>query len=108
MNSRKHTLSRDIILKKRSDISRVLKSGSRIPGKVFNTFIYNSGNNRVAFLINKRVGNAVKRNRMKRLVREVFRLKKEKFEGKEVVFNIKLFWDDFLYLLSEMENIKEI
>ena len=41
---------------------------------------------RLGITVNKRIGNAVKRNRIKRLIREFFRLNKESFqEGCDVI-----------------------
>lgn len=106
MNSKKqYGLPRTNILKKKKDIQKVLEHGNRIPGRVFNTFVHKTGKTKVAFLTNKRIGKAVRRVRMKRLMREAFRLNKKKFEGMEVVFNIKTFRNDFHYLKKQVDNL---
>lgn len=93
------------MLKKQGEIRKVVNLGQRYSGDVFNLFIYPSDRTRVAFLVQKKIGNSVKRNRMKRLFREVYRLNRETFENKEVVFFIKKFQDDFHYLLDQIRKI---
>ena len=94
-----------MILKKRKEIDDIFKLGIRIPGRIFNAFVHTSGKSSVAFLISKRTGNAVKRNRMKRLFREAFRINKKKFEGKEIIFYIKRFQDDFQIITQHVKNL---
>ena len=60
---------------KRSDFLRLSKEGRRIQGEHF-VVHYGSnriGNRRLGITVSKKVGCAVKRNRIKRLVREYFR-----------------------------------
>jgi ribonuclease P protein component len=63
-------------LKKKSEISEIYKYGQKwdcISYKVI--YKANSLNNdRLAILVSRKLGNAVKRNKIKRLFREVFRL----------------------------------
>jgi ribonuclease P protein component len=93
------------MLKRQAEIRKVVNLGQRYSRDVFNLFIYPSDRTCVAFLVNKRIGNAVKRNRMKRLFREVYRLNRDKFENKEVVFFLKNYRDDFQYLLDQIRKI---
>ena len=107
MNSnRRFTLPKELILKKKSEIEKVLHSGKRIPGHIFNTFIYASGRTRVAFLVSKKIGNAVRRNRMKRLLREAYRLNRQQFEGNEIIFSIKIFEDNFQAIFDQIKSLK--
>ncbi len=68
---------------KRSDFLRLARNGKRIHGKHFVVaFCRNSlGNTRLGITASKRVGCAVARNRIKRLVREYFRSHRAGIDG---------------------------
>ncbi len=59
-------------LKKDSDFDRVFKKGKRIYGKTLSINYLPSDELKVGFSVGKRHGNAVKRNRIKRLLRASF------------------------------------
>jgi ribonuclease P protein component len=99
-------LPREIILKSKSEIDRVIKSGKKITRDSFNVFVRQSEQTRVAFLVSKKIGTAVMRNRMKRLFREGYRLNKDKFLDKEVVIIINRFINNFQKIFTEIEKIK--
>jgi ribonuclease P protein component len=106
MNSKqRNTLPKEIIIKSSTDIEQILKRGKRIPSKLFNLFIFDSGKTGVAFLVSKRIGNAVKRNKMKRLFREAYRLNRGRFNGYEIVFSIKAYADDFHGILKDVMSL---
>ncbi len=106
MNSRQdNKLPREIILKSKSEIDRVIKYGKKVARDSFKVFLYQSEQTRVAFLVSKKIGTAVKRNRMKRLFREGYRLNKNKFVQQEVVFIINRFIKNFQKIFTEIEKI---
>lgn len=88
-------LKRSEILRHRSDINRVLRSGQRIPPRTGNregrsplVLCYCRQNNpgapetptrRVAFLLSRYVHGGVRRNRLKRHLREIYRRNKDVF-----------------------------
>ena len=98
-------LPKKAVLNVRGDISRAIKKGKRIPGKYCclirvsegilrppknadissNRWNHKKLGPKFAVLIKKKCGSAVKRNRMKRIVREYFRNNKELFMGEEAV-----------------------
>ncbi len=102
---RSFNLPRQSILKRQKEIEKVLKEGKRISGDVFNVYLLKSREAKVGFLVNKRVGKAVDRNKMKRLMREAYRLNKEKFEAVWVIFYIKKHCPDFHRLVKEIQKI---
>ena len=61
------------IIRKRDDFRRLFYNGKRCRGKHLQ-FYYEEGNGRrIGFTVPKRFGKAVRRNRMKRWMREVYR-----------------------------------
>ena len=66
-------------IKKRKDFLKVYEDGVRVNSKNFIVILSRNqaGNKRLGITVTKKVGNAVKRNRIKRLLREFFRLNKE-------------------------------
>ena len=66
---------------KRSDYQRALQGGKRIHTRHFALVFYPTEfiTTRLGLIVSKRVGNAVNRNRVKRLIREFFRLNKSLF-----------------------------
>ena len=68
-------MNREIVLKNRTDFDRLHKSG-KSAGSRFVVLVYVKNGldyNRRAFLSSKKVGNAVSRNRARRLMREAYR-----------------------------------
>ena len=68
---------------KRHEFVRLAKSGRRIQNEYFIAVFFPSrhGRSRLGVTVTKKVGCAVKRNRIKRLVREFFRLNRQFLSG---------------------------
>ena len=64
-----------IITLKDSEIKNILQNGKVINGKFINFYVLPSNDEKVAFLVNKKVKGAVNRNRAKRKIREAWRKK---------------------------------
>lgn len=70
-----HKLPRQAILRKRADFDRIRQRGSRlIQGSLVCNYLQESiSPTRAAFVVGKRCGAAVTRNRIKRRLREIYR-----------------------------------
>jgi ribonuclease P protein component len=79
---------KDRRLLNRKDFVNLNRSGKRYRTGHFTVLYKENGliTARLGITVNKRIGNAVRRNRIKRLIREFFRLNKESFqEGYDVI-----------------------
>jgi ribonuclease P protein component len=61
-------------VKKQTEFDKIFNEGSRASGKLLTIIVrIADGNNKLGIVVGKKYGNAVKRNRVKRLIREAFR-----------------------------------
>jgi ribonuclease P protein component len=96
-------------LKKRYEFRQAQLSGRRIHTPHFLIIVRANGlqNTRLGITVTKKVGNAVQRNRIKRVVREVFRRNRQLFPAShDLVFIAKRGATDIDYgsLLSELQR----
>ena len=99
-------------LKKNYEFRYVLSKGQYYRGKCLTIYIKKNKLNKniIGIAINTKTGKAVKRNAVKRLIRENYRLLKDKIEpGNSIVFlwnkNIELENANFYEIKKEMEQI---
>ena len=78
-----------ITLKKNSEFQRIYKKGRYKAGKHIVMYVLPNKKeiNRIGITTGKRFGNSVQRNRMKRIIRESYRLSREKMKsGYDIIF----------------------
>lgn len=75
-----YTFSRELRLRRQKEIDSVYKSGCKLTNSMLKIVVKenNLPFSRLAISVPKKLCNAVRRNRWKRLIREAFRLNKEK------------------------------
>lgn len=78
-------LGRRLRLSGKKDIDAVFDRGSRAANSVLTVIVLpnpeNGGVSRICSAVSKKNGNAVTRNRLKRLIREAWRLNRQEFPG---------------------------
>jgi ribonuclease P protein component len=76
-------------IKGKKEIRELFSSGRRIHFPDFTLIYLPATKPKAGFIASKEIGSAVKRNRIKRIMREAFRMNKEKFIGLAVLFCAK-------------------
>lgn len=89
---KRFALPKSTLLRKSAEFNQVYRRGNRLRGNGF-ALIYLSGeqtDSRLGVSVSRKVGNAVRRNRIKRIIRETFRLHREIFpRSSDIVIAIR-------------------
>jgi len=89
---KQYGLPKSCLLRKTWEFNQVYRSGRRLRGNGF-ALIYLAGDqadSRLGISVHRKVGNAVRRNRIKRVVRETFRLHRDIFpRSSDIVFTVR-------------------
>ncbi len=73
------------ILKRRSDFSSLIRHGKKLSSRHIALYFTESNALKYGFAVSRKVGNAVKRNRARRRVKEIVQQKKEMLPKKKKV-----------------------
>ena len=104
-------MKKTIMLKKNYEFKNVLKKGKYYSGNILEAFIIkNKKINKLGIAISVKIGKAVKRNRLKRLIREAYYIYEDDiFEKIEIVFlckkNVQVDNIKFVQIKNDMEVI---
>jgi ribonuclease P protein component len=81
-HKKKFTLTKSEIIRSSHDISGIFENGRFLRGRFFDMIWANASSRQAAFAVSKKVRTAVARNRIKRRLREAYRLEKNGFQEK--------------------------
>ena len=100
-------LPKKVRLLKRAQFLTLSKQGTRVYTDCFIAIVLKetAQNNRIGITVSKKVGNAVERNRIKRIIREYFRHNKQNISGPE---DINIIGRKGLTSLSNKQIIKKL
>ena len=87
----RYTFGRAQKLHLQKDFQKILRSGQRLKHSCLVVFVYNRSDSsslpRLGLITSRKLGNAVVRNRLKRRLREIFRLNKNHIkQGVDILF----------------------
>jgi ribonuclease P protein component len=84
MATKRFGLPKVCLLRKNVEFNRVYRLGKRLHGKGFSLIFASNTmeSNRLGISVPKKTGKAVDRNRIKRIIREAFRLHRDSFPAK--------------------------
>lgn len=85
-------LPKSDLVRKGWEYQSVYKDGKRLHGKGFSLIFLDNGTdrNRLGISVHRKIRGAVRRNRMKRIIREAFRIHRSSFpQGMDIVFTVR-------------------
>ncbi len=116
---KKNTFPSSLKIQKREEFRIIYLKGERISSESFSLFVLGKGfgKGRLGITVTKRIGKASKRNKVKRIFREIFRKNREKLsEGIDIVVHAKPevlnknYWEieeEFLSLAADISKKNE-
>jgi len=110
-------LNKNEILKKNNFFNHIFKKGYHYKGRYLNIITYSDTKRLIGFTVDKKQRNAVIRNRIRRMLREIYRTNKDKFPEEIIIIHAKHFEsfvryidlkNDILLLLNKIYESSEV
>ena len=107
--SKNFRLPKNEILKGKENFNNVFKNGKLVSGVHISIKYIKSSSKKIGFVVSRKTKKAKKRNRLKRLLREIYRLNKSKFpDHYHIVLIARGTSDNFFVLQTEILDIIDI
>ncbi|NQT26644.1 ribonuclease P protein component [candidate division KSB1 bacterium] len=87
--SNSHHLPKREIIKKPDDFRMIIQTGQKWTGRCVMVFYLPSTERRIGFAVSKKLGNAVFRNKIKRWMREAYRVRKHEIGSLQMILMAK-------------------
>ena len=85
MNKCDQRLPKYEIIRAKTDFGKIFQKGKRWKGKYLNIFYLQGEKRQIGFTVPKKLGNAVTRNRIKRLMREIYRKRRDRIGSYAII-----------------------
>lgn len=109
-NGEKFDLPKTEILRGKENFDLIFKKGKTVSSNLVSIIYLKAETRKIGFVVSKKVKKAVVRNRYKRLLREIYRLNKNKFPEKGYIILLAKGTNDTFYVLKSeiLELLKKI
>ena len=87
--SNSHHLPKREIIKKSDDFKMIIQTGQKWTGRRMMVFYLDSDERKVGFAVSRKLGNAVFRNKVKRWMREAYRVRKHEIGSLHMILMAK-------------------
>jgi ribonuclease P protein component len=105
-NEKKFRLTKSEILCGKDNFNKVFEFGNVIPGNNVSIIFLEAESRKVGFVVSRKIKTAIRKNRYKRILREIYRLNKEKFpDNNYLILFAKGRSDNFWELQKEIIDL---
>lgn len=103
-----HSLPKSEILKSKKEFQKIFSTGVKFQNNKLTAFVCFDNHQSAAFTVSKSLGNAVKRNRVKRWMREAYRTNKNLLRKNIKIILLVREWDDEIDFSSLKNSLIKI
>lgn len=108
MNKKLNSLPKEEIIRKKKGFDRIFSTGIRFSDGKLSVFVCFGNEQKAGFAVSKSVGKAVRRNKVKRWLRESYRTHKHLIKNRAEMVLLIREWDDTLNYFSLKDSVVKI